>query len=84
MDTAQISELLECLEDWGKHFKRKQHPVTLTLLRAASVIREQLAAGGGTVGQARTNLLSAPGGDSDSLHNAIALPQAGRNQTPTP
>lgn len=37
------TELLECLEDWGNHFKRQQHPVALTLLRAATVIRKQLA-----------------------------------------
>lgn len=37
------SELLENLEEWGEHFREKQHGVTLTILRARKTISDQSA-----------------------------------------
>ncbi len=36
----QETELLEALDEWGANFKRKYHPVALTLFRAATTIRK--------------------------------------------
>lgn len=60
----QESELMEALDDWGLDFKRKNHPVALTLFRAATVIRKKLAAAGGTEGRGASSPPSCPGGDS--------------------
>jgi hypothetical protein len=38
---GQNDELLDNLEAWGNHFRDKQHGVTLTILRAKNVIRDQ-------------------------------------------
>jgi hypothetical protein len=35
----QENELLEALDDWANDFKKKCHPASLTLLRAATTIR---------------------------------------------
>lgn len=59
----QENELLEALDDWAADFKKKCHPVALTLLRASTLIRKQLAAEGGTEGRGASSLPSCPGGD---------------------
>jgi hypothetical protein len=35
------SELLENLQEWGEHFREKQHGATLTILRARRTILDQ-------------------------------------------
>ena len=37
------SELLENLQEWGEHFREKQHGATLTILRARKTILDQCA-----------------------------------------
>ena len=36
----QENELLEALDDWAADFKKRRHPVLLTVLRAAVTIRK--------------------------------------------
>ena len=35
------TELLECLEDWGKHFIETRNPAGLAVLRAKTTIKNQ-------------------------------------------
>jgi len=39
----QESELIKALDDWATDFKKKSHPVSLTLFRAAAEIRKMKA-----------------------------------------
>jgi hypothetical protein len=63
-------EAVDALQEWGRHFRDKNHPVALTLFRAAAIIvtdiqiLKNFAAGGGTVGQASTKMPFAPGGNT--------------------
>ncbi len=63
-------EAVDALQEWGRHFRDKNHPVALTLFRAAAIIvtdiqiLKNFAAGGGTVGQASTKPPSASGGNT--------------------
>jgi len=63
-------EAVDALQDWGRQFRDKNHPLALTLFRAAAIIvtdiqiLKNFAAGGGTVEQASTKPPSALGGNS--------------------
>ena len=39
--SRQFLELIEALDDWGKHFRHHGGPVSLTLMRAGAVLKDQ-------------------------------------------
>lgn len=71
--STSLLGLAQNLYEWGRHYRKRGSPVSLSLFRAAAAIKD-FAAGGGTVDQASTKLPSDPGGYASP--NARAMPPA--------